>query len=651
MYLKVKILTFAAIIGLLLIAVSACSQPELSDVNNPDRAGNRAIEGKVIAGDNATLLAIEQLRLDDKILPREISLKFKDDVSMDERDIVLNKYQLTVTSEITELGFLRTTLARNASLTGTIESLQAEVSIDIAEPIYRTYAKQIRVTPNDLQFDQQAYLNVINAPEGWFIEPGSDLAAIPLESDVVIAVLDTGIDMDHPDLMPSPGSFDGFKILSGWNFIDGTMDVSDGHGHGTLVTGILGAMSNNMIGIAGVAWNPRIIPIKVLDNDGIGDSFRTAEAIMFALGRFNDVRNQGSPYGPNDTIFNDPFNAKMVINMSFGYEISNVIGESQTEASAIEVCNNTTDVICVAAAGDDSRPVNNGSSSIYPAANPHVVKVGAIDYAYNVLSTSNTPSTTELLDSQPFVVAPGYNIFSTYPLDFSEGYGVGNGTSFAAPQVSGLVALIWSQFPFLRSDEVITLLKESCNEDAVGGAGIDATSGWGLIDCLSALQRSYHPNPTNEPIIVKAFTNPILHGDVIFVVKSRYRLMDPVESPVYFDPNINPPDGLLIFPNGGRAISYEIGYDTNNDGAIEDPIPIQVSVNGEPMYFPNNLQLIQFSDDLYVGRVHLTQDIAPIQGTLLIRFSGVPQDFRRNPEIPMSVSGETTIEITGFNNS
>jgi thermitase len=649
LYLQVKTLTFTAIIGLLLIAVSACSQPELSDVNNPDRAGNRAIEGKVIAGDNASLLAIEQLRLDDRILPLEISLKFKDDVSKDQRDIVLSKYNLTVTSEIPKLGFLRVTLARNASLTGTIESLQAEDSVDIAEPIFRTYAKQIRVTPNDLQYDQQSYLNVINAPEGWFIEPGSDLANIPPESDVVIAVLDTGIDMNHPDLMPSPGTFDGFKIISGWNFVDGIMDVSDGHGHGTLVTGILGAIANNAIGIAGVAWNPRIIPIKVLDNDGIGDSFRTAEAIMFALGRFNDIRDQGNPYGPNDTIFDDPFNAKMIINMSFGYEVSNVIGESQIEANAIEACNTTNDVICVAAAGDDSRPINNGSSSIYPAANHHVVKVGAIDYANNLLSTSNMPSTTELLDSQPFVVAPGYNIFSTFPTDFSEGYGVGNGTSFAAPQVSGLLALIWSQFPFLRADEVLTLLKESSNADAVGGAGIDATTGWGLINCLLALQRSYHPNPTNQPIVVKAFTNPILHGDIIFVVKSRYRLMDPVESPIYFDTNFDPP--LVITPNGGRAISYEVGYDTNDDGAIEDPIPVQVSVNGEPMYFPNNLQLIQFSDNLYVGRVHLFQDVAPTLGTLLIRFTGVPQDFRRDPAIPMSVSGETTIEITGFHNS
>jgi len=650
LYSKVKLLTLALILGVFIVAAFACSQSDVNRIVSPDRGSDAAIDRGIIVTEDAKLASIESLRIEDRVLSHEISIKFVDGITDEQRDSILNEYHLSVMKVITELGFYRLKMAGGESLVNLLDDLWDEENIEVAEPIFRTYAKQLRVEPNDPRLSEQAYLEQINAPEAWFIEPGSDLAVIPQQSDVVIAVLDTGIDMNHPDIMISTGQFDGVKILDGWNFVDGNRDVMDGHGHGTLVTGILGALTHNGQGIAGTAWNPRILPVKVLDNDGVADSFTSAEGIMFALGRFNDLRGEDQNFTfPLQTIFADPFNAKMVINMSYGYTVPNTIGQSQAEYSAISECMETVHVLCVAAAGDDGTSIDDGIESIYPANNRYVVKVGAVDYANNSLSTTNIPSLTESIETQPFVVAPGYNILSTYPTEFSEGYAVGNGTSFAAAQVSGLVGLIWSQFPFLRPDEVVDILKDSSNFDIVGVAGIDDQTGWGLIDCVEALQRSYHPKPITEPVLIKAFTNPILHGDIIFVVKSRYRLMDPVETPIYFDYSVDPP--IEMFINEGRAVSYLVGYDTDNDGEIDQEITIQLTSGGLPMYFPNNLCMVQFTDDLYIGRVHLDQDTAPQKGTLMIQFTGVPMDFRQNPEVPMTVTGETTIEITGFHHS
>jgi len=647
LYSKTKLIIIMLVFGLTAVMAISCSSPNGNVFTGDDREG-AAVTGDrgVIATEDVKLAEIENLRLKDRVISTELSIKFADGVSENDKNSILKNFGLTVIDEIQLLGYHRVSLKSGLSLNTTLKALWQKKEIKVAEPIFRNYAKQVRVMPNDPMFQDQSYLEQINAPEAWFVEPGSDLGAIPEESDVVVAILDTGLDIQHPDIMIAVGQADGMKILDGWNYVDGNMNVDDEHGHGTLVTGIIGALTSNTIGIAGIAWNPRILPVKVLDNDGRGDSFRSAQGIMFALGRFNDLRNKDQGSYPPTTIFTEPFNAQLVINMSYGYRVSNSIGESQTEASAIQACYENQHVMLVAAAGDDGTPIDNGVESIYPVNNIHCVKVGAVDYSNILLPTSNTPSLGQSLEIQRFVVAPGYNILSTFPTDFSEGYAVGMGTSFAAAQVSGLIALIWEQFPYLRPVEVVEILKDSSNCDIVGTAGIDDTTGWGLIDCLAALTRSFNPTPINDPIIVRAFTNPILHGDIIFVVRSRYALMDPIETPWYLDP-----DGLPVLINDGKAVSYNIGYDTDDDGVIDTPVPIVETFNGQPTYFPNELMVGQFSDDLYVGRLHFNQDTPPDEGTLIFQFTGVPMNWRDSDAIPRTVSGEDKIEVTGFHHS
>ncbi len=223
MYSKVKLLTLALILGVFILAAFACSQSDVNQIVSPDRDSNVAIDRGIIVNEDVKLASIESLRIEDRVLSHEISVKFIDGITDEQRDSIINEYHLSVMRVIPELGFYRLKMSDGASLTGVIKDLWDEENIDVAEPIFRTYAKQLRVEPDDPRLPEQAYLEHIDAPEAWFIEPGSDLADIPQQSDVVIAVLDTGLDMNHPDIMISTGHFDGLKILDGWNFIDGNV--------------------------------------------------------------------------------------------------------------------------------------------------------------------------------------------------------------------------------------------------------------------------------------------------------------------------------------------------------------------------------------------------------------------------------------------
>lgn len=179
MYSKVKFLTLALILGAFIIVSFACSHTNVNQVVSPERDSNVAIDRGIIVSEDVKLASIESLRIEDRILSQEISVKFIDGTSEEQRDNILKEYHLSVMREIPAIGFYRLKMADGSSLTGVMKDLWAEKNIEIAEPIFRTYAKQLRVDPNDPRLSEQAYLEHINAPEAWFIEPGSDLAGIP----------------------------------------------------------------------------------------------------------------------------------------------------------------------------------------------------------------------------------------------------------------------------------------------------------------------------------------------------------------------------------------------------------------------------------------------------------------------------------------
>jgi len=269
------------------------------------------------------------------------------------------------------------------------------------------------------------------------------------ENDLVVGIMDTGIDLNHPDLVPNlftnPGEAAGVAAdgidndgngyaddVHGWDFFDNKADVTDLNGHGTHVSGIVGAVGNNGIGTVGVNWNIKLLPLDV-SAGGDAVSFAAALAgLSYATQMKHMYDTSGGVLGAN----------LVAINASFGggqFPFDHVFSE------AIERLN-AAGILFVAAAGNDAINVDN--SFDFPAkfslTHPGVVTVAATDNQDNLAFFSNTGAQTALLG------APGVSIYSTtptYPVTLtteaglSSSFGVLSGTSQATPTVTGILAL------------------------------------------------------------------------------------------------------------------------------------------------------------------------------------------------------------------
>jgi thermitase len=248
-------------------------------------------------------------------------------------------------------------------------------------------------------------------------------------SGVTVAVLDTGVDLQHPE-------FAG-KLVPGWDFVNDDAVPDDDHGHGTHVSGIIAARTNNGIGIAGVAPNARIMPVKVCNSGGSCSSWNVAAGIIHATDK----------------------NAQ-VINMSLSFSLPSTTLEGAVNYAL------SRDVVVVAAAGN-----SYGTGYLYPASYPGVISVGATDVNGNIAAFSTH-------NDRVLVSAPGVDIFSTLPIEYGS-YGTNSGTSMATPHVSGVVALIISANVAKTPAAVREAL--TCAAWDLGAAGYDNYFGWGLI--------------------------------------------------------------------------------------------------------------------------------------------------------------------------
>lgn len=292
--------------------------------------------------------------------------------------------------------------------------------IEYMEP---NYPLKISSKPNDYYYDKQAYLQQINAEEGWKIEKEN--------KQVTIAVLDTGVDLNHPDLRAN--------LVPGINLIDTQKPPQDDHGHGTQVTGVLGAVGNNGRGIAGVLWSTNIMPVKVLPKEGEGSPFTTSQGIYQSI-------DQGAT----------------IVLLSLGGPVF-----SKTLQEAVEYAEEKG-ILVIAATGNEGSRVN------YPAAFPSVLAVGAVDSQNRTTSYSNS-------GPEVSVVAPG-NVYTTR---LNGGYGNHTGTSMSAPQVAGLAALILKKYPNLSPSEVRNHIIYTSKD--VNQPGWDLQTGHGKIDMEKAL--------------------------------------------------------------------------------------------------------------------------------------------------------------------
>lgn len=296
--------------------------------------------------------------------------------------------------------------------------------------------------PTDPEYIKQTYQQESRVLEAW--------KEIRENKDILIAVLDTGVDPDHPDLKPN--------LVPGYNLVQPGKPPLDDNGHGTSTAGILAAAGNNGIGIAGVLWKAKVLPIKILDGKGGGDAARVANGIRLAVDK----------------------GAKVIL-LSLG----DPIYSSEME-KAVQYAEEKG-VILVAATGNDSSTVS------YPAAFPTVVSVGAVDQQRQPLSYSNRGPEMD-------VVAPGSHIYTTA----NDGkYKMVSGTSMAAPQVAGIAALLLKKNPSLTPFQIRMILRGSAQD--LGTKGWDKDTGYGLVNASKALAQAsaplkdiYEPNQASD---------------------------------------------------------------------------------------------------------------------------------------------------------
>ncbi|MBO2943241.1 peptidase S8 [Paenibacillus sp. F411] len=293
-----------------------------------------------------------------------------------------------------------------------------------AAPSQRTENSNL---PNDLLFSQYQWnLPAIQTQQGWELSKGSE--------DVVIAVIDTGVDLQHTDLNG--------RLVDGYNVVNPDQSPNDDVGHGTHVAGIIGALINNGEGVAGMSWYNKIMPIKALDSSGSGTTYAVAEGIIWAV-------DHGAK----------------VINMSLGN-----YADSQFLHDAIKYAYDR-DCLLVAASGND-----NTERPGFPAAYPEVLAVAATNPDMTRAEYSNYG---DYID----VTAPGTNIASTYP---DNQYAALSGTSMASPHVAAIAGLIRSLNPELTNREVMDLMISQAHD--LGDPGKDIYFGNGQVDVFRSLQ-------------------------------------------------------------------------------------------------------------------------------------------------------------------
>ncbi|MDO8688986.1 MAG: S8 family peptidase [Dehalococcoidia bacterium] len=341
---------------------------------------------------------------------------------------------LSGTRTISQIGVISLPVPAGRELE-TAGTLRGQPDVEFAEPDYIVTAFDI---PNDPLFAfYQWNLRMVRASDAWDIEKGSP--------GITIAVLDTGVDLVHPDLAA--------KILTGLNVLDPNAPPQDDNGHGSHVAGIAAAVSNNSTGIAGISWGAKILPVKVLNSFGIGTVQDLALGILWAA-------DQGA----------------QVMNVSSGAE-----GLSQTLKAAVDYAHDVKGVLIASSVGNDGG-FGGFNPPYYPSAFPNVVGVAATD---------SEDRRAQFSERGPFVAvaAPGVTIVSSVltgrgASSLGGDYAYMSGTSMASPHVAGLAALVWSANRSLTNDQVATLIE--MNAVDLGPPGKDDFFGYGRIDASAA---------------------------------------------------------------------------------------------------------------------------------------------------------------------
>ncbi|HUV98433.1 MAG TPA: S8 family serine peptidase [Candidatus Paceibacterota bacterium] len=337
---------------------------------------------------------------------------------------LVERYGGKVVSQVLNRG-VEEAIVVDLPLTSAASFVEATGAANIAEYIEPNFKFEIQFTPNDPYFMEQWGLTKIEAPWAWNLDQG--------RSSVLVAVVDTGISWNHPDLAPN-------YVPLGYDWVYNDANPMDDNGHGTHVAGIVAAELNNEIGVAGVA-QVSVMAEKGLNTWGEGYVDDLAKAINHAVEQGADI-----------------------ISMSWGdYEDSWLLHRALIDAYR-------AGVLLVAAAGNDAT-----SERMYPAAYDEVIAVSATNENDYPAWFTNYGDWVELS-------APGVRILSTL---WDDDYGIKSGTSMATPYVSGVAALVWGLYPEKTRDELRTWLRDK--SDDLGEPGFDHVYGYGRINAKKAV--------------------------------------------------------------------------------------------------------------------------------------------------------------------
>lgn len=350
--------------------------------------------------------------------------------------------------------------------------LNLEPAIEFAEPNFLIKQDQLSssngaVTPDDPRFSEQWALDNRGQNGGQF---GSDIGVSSAwqistgAQSTVIAVIDSGIDFTHPDLINNQWTNSAVgtgEDVHGWDYITDSGTVKDEQGHGTAIAGIISAQGNNGSGISGVMWRASLMSLRVLDGSGTGDIASAIEAIDYAAGH-----------------------GAQIINLSWGTSGNSVAFKHAIERAI------RRNVVVVCSAGNDGKDID--AAAYYPASfgSKNLISVAATDNFDQLASWSNWSA------RQVTIAAPGTNILTTQK---GGGYWTVTGTSASAPLVSGVAGLIKTAQPSLSTAGVWKAITASARQSA---SLTGRVSSGGVINASRSLnmsQGSLNPSPSPSP--------------------------------------------------------------------------------------------------------------------------------------------------------
>ncbi|EFM09064.1 peptidase S8 and S53 subtilisin kexin sedolisin [Paenibacillus curdlanolyticus YK9] len=329
-----------------------------------------------------------------------------------------------------------------------LEMLRGNEDVSYVVPNAAVHALGATAAPgqaNDPNLAKQRYLDLIGAKQAW--------ATVHDQTSMTIALVDTGVDLDHPDLKGN--------LVEGVNLVRPGTPPEDDNGHGTSVAGVLSAVGNNGVGVTGLLWRAKIMPIKALDENGSGDESKLGEAILYAVRK----------------------GARIVV-LSVGlYRYSPYMRDIAQYAEG-------KGVLLVAASGNDGEQLGNKAAVKYPAAYPTVLAVGGV-------MPSGKPEPRSSAGPEVDLAAP-WDVFTTA---VGGGYKYEEGTSMASPQVAAAAALVLAMHPSYKPYQVRELLRQTAKD--IGADGVDEQSGYGLLQVNRAVTGSlkvdaYEPNDSRD---------------------------------------------------------------------------------------------------------------------------------------------------------